>query len=336
MHAGSRAGTYLLPVDEAALNDLERLIAEAMGADQRRLRRRLRGLRRALQAGRSIEQPLHAVRTAAERSVEQVNHRRSAAPTPEYRVALPVSERREEIAEALRTHRVVIVCGETGSGKTTQLPKICLGLGRGITGVIGHTQPRRIAARSVATRIAEELDTPLGAGVGYKVRFEDHTGPDTHIKLMTDGMLLAETQGDPWLSTYDTIIVDEAHERSLNIDFLLGYLKALLARRDDLLVIVTSATIDTERFGRHFDDAPVIEVSGRTYPVAIRYCPPTPTPDEELDWPTVILEALETVFSEGPGDALVFRGDQRHTYRNPDARRAAVAITVVCFARGKA
>lgn len=194
-------------------------------------------------------------------------------PKPEYPLELPVSYRRDEISTAIKNNQVVIVCGETGSGKTTQLPKICLELGRGVSGLIGHTQPRRIAARSVASRIAQELQSPLGEVVGYKVRFNDKLSESSYIKLMTDGILLAETQGDKFLNTYDTIIIDEAHERSLNIDFLLGYLKQLLPKRPDLKVIVTSATIDADRFSNHFNGAPVIEVSGRTYPVEIRYRP---------------------------------------------------------------
>ena len=194
-------------------------------------------------------------------------------PKPDYPLELPVSSRRDEIAEAIKKHQVVIVCGETGSGKTTQLPKICLALGRGVSGLIGHTQPRRIAARSVATRIAQELNSPLGQIVGYKVRFNDKLSDTSYVKLMTDGILLAETQGDKFLNSYDTIIIDEAHERSLNIDFLLGYLKQLLPKRPDLKVIVTSATIDAERFSSHFNGAPVLEVSGRTFPVEIRYRP---------------------------------------------------------------
>ncbi len=199
--------------------------------------------------------------------------RLSNLPQPEYPLELPVSSRRDEIAKAIQNNQVVIVCGETGSGKTTQLPKICLGLGRGVAGLIGHTQPRRIAARSVASRIAQELNSPLGEVVGYKVRFNDKLSETSYVKLMTDGILLAETQGDKFLNAYDTIIIDEAHERSLNIDFLLGYLKQLLPKRPDLKVIVTSATIDAERFSSHFNGAPVIEVSGRTYPVEIRYRP---------------------------------------------------------------
>lgn len=216
------------------------------------------------------------------RSQAQYLARKNGLPKPEYSLDLPVSSRREEIANAIQQNQVVIVCGETGSGKTTQLPKICLALGRGVSGFIGHTQPRRIAARSVATRIAQELASPLGEAVGFKVRFNDKLSSSSYIKLMTDGILLAETQGDKFLSAYDTIIIDEAHERSLNIDFLLGYLKQLLPKRPDLKVIVTSATIDAERFANHFATrnsqnelqlAPVIEVSGRTYPVEIRYRP---------------------------------------------------------------
>ncbi len=186
---------------------------------------------------------------------------------------LPVSQKKQDILEAVRDHQVVIVAGETGSGKTTQLPKICMELGRGVKGLIGHTQPRRLAARTVANRIAEELETPPGGCIGYKVRFSDHVSDNTMVKLMTDGILLAEIQQDRLLMQYDTIIIDEAHERSLNIDFLLGYLKELLPRRPDLKVIITSATIDPERFSNHFNNAPIIEVSGRTYPVEVRYRP---------------------------------------------------------------
>ena len=186
-------------------------------------------------------------------TVTDLERRRANLPRPNYPEELPVVARREEIARAVTDHPVVIVCGETGSGKTTQLPKICLELGRGVAGMIGHTQPRRIAAR-----IASELASPLGHAVGYKVRFSDRVSPDTYIKVMTDGILLAETQGDRMLRAYDTLIIDEAHERSLNIDFLLGYVKELLARRPDLKLIVTSATIDAERFSRHFGGAPVV------------------------------------------------------------------------------
>src|SRR5690554_7007522 len=196
-----------------------------------------------------------------------------ALPAITYPEELPVSARRDDIAQAIRRHPVVIVSGETGSGKTTQLPKICLELGRGQTKMIGHTQPRRLAATSVASRIAQELHSEIGDWVGYQIRFSDRTSHQTAIKLMTDGILLAESQRDPLLRQYDTIIIDEAHERSLNIDFLLGFLKQLLGRRKDLKVIVTSATIDTERFAKHFGDAPVVDVEGRGYPVETRWRP---------------------------------------------------------------
>src|SRR5690606_25479371 len=214
---------------------------------------------------------------------------RNPIPPIRYPDDLPVSGRRDEIARAIKDHQVVIVSGETGSGKTTQLPKICLELGRGETGMIGHTQPRRLAATSVARRVAAELETPLGEVVGYQVRFNDRTQRGASIKLMTDGILLAESQRDPMLRQYDTIIIDEAHERSLNIDFLLGYLKQLLPRRRDLKLIITSATIDAQRFAAHFgaaDDrpAPIIEVSGRLYPVEIRYRPiKDPETEESAD-----------------------------------------------------
>ena len=243
-----------------------------------------------------------------------------------YPPELPVTQRRDDIAAAIRDHQVVVVAGETGSGKTTQLPKICLELGRGRRGkLIGHTQPRRIAARSVAERIAEELGTSLGDEVGYQVRFTDRTSKASRIKLMTDGILLAELQRDRQLQKYDTIIIDEAHERSLNIDFLLGYLKRLLPRRPDLKVVITSATIDVERFAKHFD-APVVEVSGRTYPVEIRYRPllELPESDEEgepvqRDQTEAILDATRELCAEGPGDVLVFLPGEREIRDTADA-----------------
>ena len=227
--------------------------------------------------------------------------------------ALPVNQKREEIARAIAAHPVVIVCGETGSGKTTQIPKILLEMGRGAAGRIGHTQPRRIAARSVAARIAEELKVELGSLVGFKVRFNDRVRADTVIKLMTDGILLAETQGDPELRAYDTIILDEAHERSLNIDFLLGYLKKLLEKRQDLKLVVTSATIDADKFSKHFDGAPVIEVSGRLYPVEVRYRPvegdkEDTTRDEEEQ---ALAAAVGELCRGGQGDVLVFLPGER-------------------------
>ncbi len=258
-----------------------------MLADRHALRRKARDAddllklkdeKSTLKAQRLLGEIAQKVRTSQAKFAARLAH----LPQPKYPLELPVSSRRDEIAKAIQNNQVVIVCGETGSGKTTQLPKICLGLGRGVAGLIGHTQPRRIAARSVASRIAQELNSPLGEVVGYKVRFNDKLSESSYVKLMTDGILLAETQGDKFLNAYDTIIIDEAHERSLNIDFLLGYLKQLLPKRPDLKVIVTSATIDAERFSSHFSmqtsvgvikAAPVIEVSGRTYPVEIRYRP---------------------------------------------------------------
>ncbi len=217
---------------------------------------------------------------------------------------------------------MVIVCGETGSGKTTQLPKICLDLGRGAAGLIGHTQPRRIAARATATRIAQELNSELGRIVGYKIRFTDRSSADSYIKLMTDGILLAETQGDPELRQYDTIILDEAHERSLNIDFLLGYLRQLLPRRPELKVIVTSATLDAERFARHFDDAPVIEVSGRLYPIEMRYRPVQEAADERgRDVLDAIVDAVDEAQRAGPGDVLVFLPGEREIREAAEALR---------------
>ncbi|WP_123915965.1 ATP-dependent RNA helicase HrpA [Georgenia muralis] len=271
----------------------------------------------------------------------QLAARRSALPRITYPEQLPVSARREEIAAAIRDHQVVVVSGETGSGKTTQIPKICLELGRGVTGTIGHTQPRRIAARTVAERIAEELGVELGGAVGYQVRFTDQVSPTTLVKLMTDGILLAEIQRDPMLWRYDTIIVDEAHERSLNIDFILGYLANLLPRRPDLKVIITSATIDSARFAAHFgvreggrpdgellSAAPVVEVSGRTFPVELRYRPlveddaadddaeeaggrARPPAEEPLDQVTGIVRAADELMAEGPGDILVFLSGER-------------------------
>ena len=255
------------------ISQLEKQLAQCMLADRFPLKRRLQQLRDALKQNKAIDQALVEIARKVQASQHRLQARQAALPIPEYPQELPVSGKKDEIAAAIQKHQVVIVCGETGSGKTTQLPKICLELGRGVSGLIGHTQPRRIAARSVASRIAQELKSPLGEAVGYKVRFNDKLSEGSYVKLMTDGILLAETQSDKFLNGYDTLIIDEAHERSLNIDFLLGYLRQLLPKRPDLKVIVTSATIDADRFSRHFEGAPVIEVSGRTYPVEIRYRP---------------------------------------------------------------
>jgi ATP-dependent helicase HrpA len=252
-----------------------------------------------------------------------LERRRANLPRPAYPDDLPVVARRAEIADAIAANQVVIVCGETGSGKTTQLPKICIELGRGVAGLIGHTQPRRIAARTVAARIASELKSPLGHAVGYKVRFSDRISPDSYVKLMTDGILLAETQGDRMLRAYDTLIIDEAHERSLNIDFLLGYVKRLLPRRPDLKVLVTSATIDAERFSRHFGRAPVIEVSGRTYPVEIRYRPLAREGEDgdEVEIEEGILDAVDELARIGNGDILVFLPGEREIRDAAEALR---------------
>jgi ATP-dependent RNA helicase HrpA len=242
-------------------------------------------------------------------------------PKPTYLENLPVVARREEILRAIDKNQVVIICGETGSGKTTQLPKICLELARGVSGMIGHTQPRRIAARTVSARIAAELKSPLGHAVGYKVRFSDKIGTDTYIKLMTDGILLAETQGDPGLQAYDTIIIDEAHERSLNIDFLLGYMKRLLPERPDLKLIVTSATIDADRFSEHFDNAPVIEVSGRMYPVEVRYRPVASDDETDDGIQQSVLDAVDEVTRIGTGDILLFLPGEREIRETSEALR---------------
>jgi ATP-dependent helicase HrpA len=257
---------------------------------------------------------------ARRRPPAEIEARRRGLPRPTFPEDLPVSGRRAEIAQAIRDHQVVIVCGETGSGKTTQLPKICLELGRGVEGLIGHTQPRRIAARATAARVAQELQTELGQAVGYKIRFTDRTSPASYVKVMTDGILLAETQGDPELRQYDTLIVDEAHERSLNIDFLLGYVRQLLPRRPDLKLIVTSATLDADRFSRHFGGAPVIEVSGRLYPVEVRYRPYEPD-DDERELGDAIVDAVDELARVGPGDVLVFLPGEREIRESAEALR---------------
>lgn len=346
-----------------ALNSITQLnaaLATCMLADRHGLRRKIREVAD-LQKAADSKSTEKADRLLAEivrkisSSHQKYQARLNALPKPEYELDLPVTARREEIKAAIAKHQVVIVCGETGSGKTTQLPKICLELGRGVSGLIGHTQPRRIAARSVASRIAQELKSPLGEVVGYKVRFNDKLSESSYVKLMTDGILLAETQGDHFLNAYDTIIIDEAHERSLNIDFLLGYLKQLLVKRPDLKVIVTSATIDADRFSKHFNGAPVIEVSGRTYPVEIRYRPlgkagyTAQTVEEDLGeddetlygikrkgktearWleeddaeeaiEEAILDAADDLLRQGDGDILVFLPGEREIRDTADHLR---------------
>src|SRR5690625_3286859 len=312
-------------------------LRDLMPADRHRLRRRLDGLEK-IRDERRKDSVLKKIGQDVDEAALRVELRKESVPELRYPEELPVSTRRDDIAEAIRDNQVVIVAGETGSGKTTQLPKICMELGRGVMGTIGHTQPRRLAARTVAERIAEEVGTPLGETVGYKVRFTDSSSSNTLVKLMTDGILLAEIQHDRMLRQYDTLIIDEAHERSLNIDFLLGYLKQLLPKRPDLKIVITSATIDPERFSRHFDDAPIVEVSGRTYPVEVRY---RPIGEEDLDpeenggrksssggggpaggersqgggpdhdQTQAILEAVDELSREAPGDILVFLSGER-------------------------
>lgn len=302
-----------------AIDKLLQNLDHAMIADRHRLRRQLHELRK-----RPDEAKLAQWAERVQASCAQVTARQQSVPLVRYDDSLPIAAKRDEIKKALAEHQVLVIAGETGSGKTTQLPKICLELGRGSHGLIAHTQPRRIAARSVAARVAEELGTPLGGLVGYQVRFEDQSGANTLVKLMTDGILLAETQHDRFLERYDTIIVDEAHERSLNIDFLLGYLKTLLHRRPELKLIITSATIDLERFSKHFDNAPIIEVSGRTFPVETWYRPLTSEQDEEgnpieddLTVDQAILATLDELAQhergqgKGPGDVLIFLPGER-------------------------
>ncbi|AIS16884.1 ATP-dependent helicase HrpA [Pseudomonas rhizosphaerae] len=315
----------------ASIDQLLKNLDQAMIGDRHRLRRQLHELRK-----RPDEAKLGQWVEKVQASFARVEARRLSVPTVRYDDSLPIAAKRDEIKKILAEHQVLIIAGETGSGKTTQLPKICLEMGRGQHGLIAHTQPRRIAARSVASRVAEELATPLGGLVGYQVRFEDQSDANTLVKLMTDGILLAETQHDRFLERYDTIIVDEAHERSLNIDFLLGYLKTLLPRRPDLKVIITSATIDLQRFSEHFDDAPIIEVSGRTFPVDTWYRPLTAEQDEEgnqiendLTVDQAILAALDEIAAferserKTPGDVLVFLPGEREIRDAADMLRKA-------------
>ncbi|ALP39546.1 ATP-dependent RNA helicase HrpA [Aeromonas schubertii] len=289
-----------------------------MNLDARQLAKRLHGVAKVPAAKQ--EAVLATIDADLRQAEQRYQTRLAGVPRVNYPENLPVSQKADEIATAIRDHQVVIIAGETGSGKTTQIPKICLSLGRGVKGYIGHTQPRRLAARTVAARIAEEMHSELGQYVGYKVRFTDQVSEQTHIKLMTDGILLAEIQHDRLLTQYDTIIIDEAHERSLNIDFILGYLKALLPRRPDLKVIITSATIDPERFSRHFGKAPIIEVSGRTYPVEVRYRPLTDGADDR-DELQGIFDAVEELSHEGLGDILVFMNGEREIRDTADGLR---------------
>ncbi|OSM05255.1 ATP-dependent RNA helicase HrpA [Magnetofaba australis] len=318
------------------LNTLWTQLDNALRRDQTRLRRRIQGAQKAVKQNRGPkEETLLELEQAVSDAVTRRDERVRAIPEPNFPEQLPVSARRDEIAAAIREHQVVVLCGETGSGKTTQLPKICLQLGRGVNGFIGVTQPRRIAARAIAEYLAEDLGSAVGETVGYKVRFHDRVNAHSLVKVMTDGMLLAETQQDRWLEDYDTLIVDEAHERSLNIDFLLGYIKRILPRRPDLKLIISSATLDTEKFSKHFDNAPIIEVSGRAYPVETRYAPitlrdededevfPAPGKQQQADLRiAAILDAVDELFRDTDnGDVLVFLPGEREIRETAEALR---------------
>jgi len=305
--------------EAATQDDLRGRLAELTLRDAHRLKRRLDRVRR-----HPDPAALRKLEADVERAEARVATRRAAMPAVSYPPELPVSGRREDLLEAIRDNQVVVVAGETGSGKTTQIPKLCLELGRGVRGAIAHTQPRRLAARTVAERIADELKVPLGGAVGYAVRFSDRSSEDTLVRLVTDGLLLAEIHRDPLLRRYDTVIVDEAHERSLNIDFLLGYLARLLPKRPDLKLIITSATIDPERFARHFGGAPVVEVSGRTYPVEVRYAPL----EEDEDVVDAIGGACEALLRERRGDVLVFLSGEREIRDAAEALRGRLPDSV--------
>jgi ATP-dependent helicase HrpA len=302
------------------IKQLTHQLPNCLNQDRHALKRQLDRCR-----SKKSEDELSKLASRIQRSVAARNKRLASIPVINF-PDLPVTGKKDEIAKLIQENQVVIVCGETGSGKTTQLPKICLSLGRGAAGFIGHTQPRRIAARTVADRIAEELGESIGKSVGYKIRFNDKTHADSLVKLMTDGILLAESQNDPYLNQYDTIIIDEAHERSLNIDFLIGYMKWLLPKRPDLKLIITSATIDTQRFSDHFNKAPIIEVSGRTYPVDVRYRPieQKDKDDEDADETTddlqnAILDAVDELYRDLRGDILIFLSGEREIRETTDS-----------------
>ncbi|MDN0018259.1 ATP-dependent RNA helicase HrpA [Providencia stuartii] len=301
------------------LTALEADIGQTSLRDQRLLKKRLQGIVK-IRDEKSRVAVLNAIKADVETAKQKISNKLLNPPKIVYPENLPVSQKKQAIYDAIKQHQVVIIAGETGSGKTTQIPKICLELGRGVKGLIGHTQPRRLAARAVATRLAQELESEVGTIVGYKVRFSDQVSDSTQVKLMTDGILLAELQNDRLLLQYDTIIIDEAHERSLNIDFILGYLRQLLPKRPDLKVIITSATIDPERFSRHFNQAPIIEVSGRTYPVEVRYRPIMGDDnDSDRDQIDGIIDAVNELGQESSGDILIFMSGEREIRDTADA-----------------
>jgi len=301
-------------VQPLSVSTLKAALSQCMRSDRHRLVKRLNRLK-----SNATQDDLKRIAGQIEASSAMLAGRKSRTHSISYDSALPITAHVDELKSLIDEHQVIVVCGETGSGKSTQLPKICLDMGRGVDGMIAHTQPRRLAARTLSTRIAEELRSPPGSLVGYRVRFTDETGPETAIKLLTDGMLLAETASDRFLDQYDTIIIDEAHERSLNIDFLFGVLKKVLAKRSDLKLIVTSATIDPDRFSKYFDNAPVVEVSGRMYPVEVRYRPP--------DNQSRSGEALYASIFESVSDAIRLCGQTAQAEHRP---AAAVFATGPC------
>ncbi|MBF0323104.1 MAG: ATP-dependent RNA helicase HrpA, partial [Magnetococcales bacterium] len=309
------------------LNRLFQELPQCMLGERHHLQRRLQNLARQVRNGQPVDpETLTRLAETLSKARERMARRAQQLPQPQFPEELPVSQRREEIARLIRQHQVVVLSGETGSGKTTQIPKICLELRRGIAGMIGITQPRRIAARTIAAYLARDLKTELGQQVGFKIRFSDRIGPETSLKIMTDGILLAETRSDPLLLQYDTLIIDEAHERGLNVDFLIGYVKRLLPRRPDLKIIISSATLDTEKFSRHFHHAPIVEVSGRTFPVEVRYRPlEHPAPEEgneEPDPEQAILTAVDELAALQPaGDILVFLPGEREIRDMAEALR---------------
>src|SRR6056297_2533058 len=325
-------------LDSIKIKQIEALLPQAMHADRQAVKGELKRLKSKKNPNPSSRKLKH-LENRLRRSIVSKTQRRSRRPRPHYPENLPILGKKADIIEALQTHQVVIVSGETGSGKTTQLPKFCLEAGRGVEGIIGCTQPRRIAAVTVAHRIAEELGEPVGGSAGYQIRFQDQFNRENGlVKIMTDGILLAETQGDKYLNEYDTIIVDEAHERGLNIDFLLGILRNLTKIRRDLKLIITSATIDTEKFSKAFDNAPVIEVSGRTYPVTVQYtASDSEQTAEELTYIEKAVDAVDAVVTERkPGDILVFmptEQDIRETCEIPEGRQYRHTTILPLFAR---
>ncbi|MEE8431528.1 MAG: ATP-dependent RNA helicase HrpA [Candidatus Desulfatibia sp.] len=324
------------------IKQIESRLPAALTADRHAIGREIARIKRSVAKSpgdKKIAKRLCHLEKKLQASIKKRVRRQESRPHPKYDPALPITAKKDEIIDAVANNPVVIISGETGSGKTTQIPKFCLDAGRGIDGKIGCTQPRRIAATTVSHRIAQELGELPGQSVGYKIRFQDKTGPDAYIKIMTDGILLAETQNDPYLTEYDTIIVDEAHERNLNIDFILGFLKTLLKRRKDLKVVITSATIDTEKFSKAFDRAPVIEVSGRMYPVEVRYHPHASetADDDDPAHIEMTVRALDQLQRESPfGDILIFmptEQDIRETRETIAGRRYKNVAVLPLFAR---